>query len=411
MVKKWWLLAWTLCVFGLGLITAGAGMHTVSGQASVIGLACLLVGSGLLALGWWRDEQIGRKEMLAKFGRPKLVVIGGGTGLSVLLRGLKEFDVDITAVVTVADDGGSSGRLRNALDMPPPGDIRNCLVALADTEPLMEKLWQHRFKSGEGLAEHSFGNLFIAAMTDVTGDFETAIRETSRVLAVRGRVLPVVSRAVILKAHMTDGTVVAGESRIPSVGKKIRRVEIEPADVEPLPGVLEALREADGIIFGPGSLYTSIMPNLLVPGIVDVIRASKASKFYICNVMTQPGETDDYTASQHVKAIYDHVGDNLFDYVLVNSASIPPAVIEQYREKMAAPVAADTANLQQMGLNVVARNFLHYAIYARHDARRISEHILSILTKDLKKRSRSGFQEVDNVVCVSNEKGTHPAGD
>jgi uncharacterized cofD-like protein len=409
MVKKWWLLAWTLCVFGLGLITAGAGLHSITGQASVIGLACLLVGSGLLALGWWRDEQIGRKEMLAKYGRPKLVVIGGGTGLSVLLRGLKEYDVDITAVVTVADDGGSSGRLRSDFDMPPPGDIRSCLVALADTEPLLEKLWQHRFKTGEGLAGHSFGNLFIAAMTDVTGDFETAIRETSRVLAVRGRVLPAVGRAVILKAHMTDGTVVAGESQIPNVGKKIRRVEIEPSDVRPLPEVIEALNEADGIIIGPGSLYTSILPNLLVPGIADAIRSSAARKIYVCNVMTQPGETDNYSASQHVKAIYDHVGPGLFQYALVNSAPIPPAVIEQYREKMAEPVAADTWNLQQMGLNVVARNFLHYAIYARHDARRISEQILSILTKDPPKRK--SFQEAAHVVRVPDEKRIDTTGD
>ncbi|GAX90791.1 hypothetical protein EFBL_2433 [Effusibacillus lacus] len=348
--------------------------------------------------------------MLAKFGRPKLVVIGGGTGLSVLLRGLKEYDVDITAVVTVADDGGSSGRLRSDFDMPPPGDIRSCLVALADTEPLLEKLWQHRFKTGEGLAGHSFGNLFIAAMTDVTGDFETAIRETSRVLAVRGRVLPAVSRAVILKAHMTDGSVVAGESQIPTAGKKIRRVEIEPADVTPLPEVIQALQEADAIITGPGSLYTSILPNLLVPGIADTIRASKAKKIYICNVMTQPGETDNYSAAQHVKAIYDHVGPGLFEYALVNSAAIPPAVIEQYREKQASPVVADTWNLQQMGLNVIARNFLHYAIYARHDAKRISEQILSILTKDLKKR-QTGFRGADHVVCVQNEKRIDPTGD
>nr|WP_226375454.1 gluconeogenesis factor YvcK family protein [Effusibacillus dendaii] len=382
-MKKWWLLAWTLCVFGLGLITAGAGLKSVTGQASVIGLACLLVGSGLLSLGWWRDEQLGRKELLAKLGRPKIVVIGGGTGLSVLLRGLKEYEVDITAVVTVADDGGSSGRLRSDLRIPPPGDIRNCLVALADTEPLLEKLFQQRFQTGEGLAGHSFGNLFIAAMTDVTGDFETAIRETSRVLAVRGRVLPASGQEIVLKAHMTDGTIVAGESQIPNVGKKIEKVEIEPADASPLPEVIHALQQADAILVGPGSLYTSILPNLLVPGMADTIRASKAKKVYICNVMTQPGETDDYTASMHLKAIHDHVGSGLFDYVFVNSAPIPPAVIEQYREKRAAPVEADTWNLQQMGLQVVARNFLHYAIYARHDAKQISEQVLSILTKNI----------------------------
>jgi uncharacterized cofD-like protein len=386
MIKKWWLLAWTVCSFGLGLLAAGVGIHSVPGQASVIGLASLLVGSGLLALGWWRDEQIGRRELLAKLGRPKIVVIGGGTGLSVLLRGLKEYDADITAVVTVADDGGSSGRLRSDLGMPPPGDIRNCLVALADTEPLMEKLWQYRFKSGEGLAGHSFGNLFIAAMTDVAGDFETAIRETSRVLAVRGRVLPAVGREVVLRAHMADGTIVQGESQIPLANKKIERLEIEPSDIKPLPEVVQAIREADAIIVGPGSLYTSILPNLLVPEIADAIRQSKAITVYVCNVMTQPGETDHFTASQHVQAIYDHVGPGLFDYILVNTAPIPPAVIEQYREKRAAPVVADIWKLQQMGLSVIARNFLHYAIYARHDARRISEQIFALLGRDTKKK-------------------------
>ncbi|WP_282198500.1 gluconeogenesis factor YvcK family protein [Collibacillus ludicampi] len=386
MVKKWWLLAWTVCSFGLGLLAAGVGIHSVPGQASVIGLASLLVGSGLLALGWWRDEQIGRQELLAKLGRPKIVVIGGGTGLSVLLRGLKEYDADITAVVTVADDGGSSGRLRSDLRMPPPGDIRNCLVALADTEPLMEKLWQYRFKSGEGLAGHSFGNLFIAAMTDVTGDFETAIRETSRVLAVRGRVLPAVPQEVVLRAYMTDGTVVQGESKIPLANKKIERLEIVPSDIHPLPEVVQAIKEADAIIVGPGSLYTSILPNLLVPEIADAIRQSNAITVYVCNVMTQPGETDNFTASQHVQAIYDHVGPGLFEYILVNTAPIPPAVIEQYREKQAAPVVADIWNLQQMGLSVIARNFLHYAIYARHDARRISEQIFALLGRDTKKQ-------------------------
>lgn len=385
MVKKWWLMAWTVCSFGLGLLAAGAGSYSIPGQASVIGLASLLVGSGLLALGWWRDEQIGRRELLEKLGRPKLVVIGGGTGLSVLLRGLKEYDADITAVVTVADDGGSSGRLRSDLGMPPPGDLRNCLVALADTEPLMEKLWQYRFQGGEGLAGHSFGNLFIAALTEVTGDFETAIRETSRVLAVRGRVLPAVHQEVILRAHMTDGSVVEGESQIPLAHKKIARVEIVPPDVEPLPEVVQVLREADAIIVGPGSLYTSVLPNLLVPGITREIRQSRAKKIYICNVMTQPGETDGYSASQHVQTIYDHVGPGLFDYIFVNSAPIPPAVIEQYREKKAEPVVADIANLQQMGLTVIARNFLHYAIYARHDARRISEQIFALLGRDTKK--------------------------
>jgi uncharacterized cofD-like protein len=388
MVRYWLLLAWTVCSFGLGLIAAGIGIHSVPGQASVIGLICLLIGSGLLAFGWWRDEQIARTQMLMEKRKPRIVVVGGGTGLSVLLRGLKEFDIDITAIVTVADDGGSSGRLRSDFDMPPPGDIRNCLVALSDVEPLLEKLWQYRFKSGEGLAGHSFGNLFIAAMTGVVGDFETAIKETSKVLAVSGRVLPAVREAVILRAVLEDGTVVEGESQIPLMGKKIVRVEVEPNDLEPLPEALEAIEQADAIVIGPGSLYTSIMPNLLVKNLTEKIRQAPGKKIYICNVMTQQGETDHYTASDHVRAIYDHVGFEFLDYVFVNSAPIPPAVIEQYREKQAAPVVADLWNLQNMGVHVIARNFLHYQIYARHDARGISEQILTLLGRDPNKFRR-----------------------
>lgn len=383
MVRYWLLLAWTVCSFGLGLIAAaGIGIHSVPGQSSVIGLVCLLLGSGLLAFGWWRDEQITRTQLLLEKRKPRVVVVGGGTGLSTLLRGLKEFDIDITAIVTVADDGGSSGRLRSDFDIPPPGDIRACLVALSDTEPFMEKLWQYRFKGGEGLAGHSFGNLFIAAMTDLAGDFETAIKESSRVLAVSGRVLPAVREAVILRAFFADGTFVEGESQIPLANKKIERVEVHPNHLDPLPEALEAIAEADAIVIGPGSLYTSILPNLLVSGLTDAIEQASAKKIYVCNVMTQAGETDHYSASEHVKAIYDHVGKELFDYILVNSAPIPPAVVEQYREKQAAPVVADLWNLQNMGLNVIARNFLHYSIYARHDARRISEQILALMGRD-----------------------------
>ncbi|ASS76517.1 hypothetical protein CIG75_17170 [Tumebacillus algifaecis] len=388
MVRYWLLLAWTVCSFGLGLIAAGIGIHSLPGQTSLIGLVCLLMGSGLLAFGWWRDEQITRTQMLLEKRKPRIVVVGGGTGLSVLLRGLKEFDIDITAIVTVADDGGSSGRLRSDFDMPPPGDIRSCLVALSDTEPLLEKLWSHRFKSGEGLAGHSFGNLLIAALTDVTGDFETAIKEASRVLAVGGRVLPAVREAVILRAYMEDGSFVEGESQIPLSGKKIERVEVQPNDLEPLPEALEAIEQADVIVIGPGSLYTSILPNLLVTKLTQAIADAAAKKVYICNVMTQSGETDHYTASDHVKAIYDHIERPLFDYILVNSAPIPPAVIEQYREKRAAPVVADLWNLQNLGLNVIARNFLHYSIYARHDARMISEQILALIGRDPNKLRR-----------------------
>ncbi|WDL99398.1 YvcK family protein [Alicyclobacillus sp. ALC3] len=311
--------------------------------------------------------------------RPRIVAIGGGTGLSVILRGLKEFQVDLTAIVTVADDGGSSGRLRSDFAMPPPGDIRNCLVALADTEPLLERLLQFRFPAGEGLAGHSFGNLFLAAMTHIMGDFESAIKETSRVLAVRGRVLPAVKDDVRLRAVLANGQVVEGESEIPRAGERIERVELVPSDIQPLQEALDAIRDADAVVVGPGSLYTSVLPNLLVPGLVDALTQSPAKKVYICNVMTQPGETDALSASQHVEVIRRHVGRQLFDYILVNAASLPPQALAQYQAQQSYPVQADIEALHRQGLRVVARDFVHYATYARHDSRLIAEQIISLI--------------------------------
>jgi len=268
------------------------------------------------------------------------------------------------------------------MSVPPPGDIRNCLVALADTEPLLEQLFQYRFSSGEGLAGHSFGNLFLAAMTDVTGDFETAIRQASRVLAVRGRVLPASRQELELVAHLTDGTIVCGESKIPHAGVPIAKVMIDPPDAEPLPEAVEAIREADVIVIGPGSLYTSILPNLLVKGITDALRESSANKIYICNVMTQPGETADFTASQHIKAIQDHVGSPLFDYVIVNSAPIPEQALTKYLEQGSHPVTVDVEAIHALGVSVVARNFLYSDGYVRHNARLVGEQILALIGRD-----------------------------
>ena len=277
-----------------------------------------------------------------KLGKgPAITVVGGGHGLSVLLRGIKQATSNVTAVVTVADDGGSSGRLREELGMIPPGDLRNCLVALADTEPLMEKLFQHRFEGDSQLSGHSFGNLFIAAMAQVTGDVETALKESSKVLAVKGRVLPASKEFVRLDAIMEDGSVVCGESKIPEAHKKIHRVKLFPEHVEAVQSSLDALRDAEAIVLGPGSLYTSIMPNLLVEGIGDALCRSKAVKIYICNVMTQPGETDGYTASMHVKAILDHAGRNAVDYVIVNSTPVPEDLKKKYAEAGAYPVIVD----------------------------------------------------------------------
>jgi len=310
---------------------------------------------------------------------PAIVVIGGGTGLSVLLRGLKAVTSNITAVVTVADDGGSSGRLRDDFGIIPPGDLRNCLVALADTEPLMEKLFQHRFGGAGGLAGHSFGNLFIAAMTEILGDVELALKESSKVLAVRGRVLPSSTQHIRLAAEMMDGTIVEGESQIPLAGKAIKRVFINPADAAPVQTAIEAILEAELIVIGPGSLYTSVLPNLLVKGVADALRTSCASKVYVCNVMTQPGETDGYSASQHVAAILDHVGPGVIDYALVNDQKVDPQLQSQYALQGAYPVAADVEAIEALGVKAVKRRVISEVNVVRHDPLRLSRAILTMV--------------------------------
>lgn len=318
--------------------------------------------------------------------RPRIVVIGGGTGLSVMLRGLKEKPLDITAIVTVADDGGSSGILRSELAMVPPGDIRNVLTALADVEPLLGKMLEYRFQKGQGLAGHSLGNLILAAMQDITGDFVTGVRELSRVFAVRGRVLPAANHAIVLKAEMTDGSIVVGESKIPKAGKTIKRVFIEPADVSPLPEAIEALEQADAIVLGPGSLYTSILPNLLVPEIARTIVQSKALKIFICNVMTQPGETDGYSVSDHIKALHDHVEQDLFDYVIVNNGEIPPQVQDRYAEKGAKVVHLDLDEVTLQGYKVIADQLILFRTYLRHDAEKLSQHIYQLVESWMHKK-------------------------
>src|SRR5579864_9494249 len=247
---------------------------------------------------------------------PRIVVLGGGTGLGTLLRGLKKVSTNLTAVVTVFDDGGSSGRLRREQGILPPGDIRNCLVALAEAEPLLTQLFEYRFKGGD-LDGHSFGNLFIASMTQVAGDLETAVKECSKVLAIRGRVLPTTLHDVVLCAEVEDGSVIEGESAITKAGRTVRRVYLKPASVPPLADVLEAIADADMIVIGPGSLYTSLLPNLLVEGVVQAIRRSPALKVYVCNVMTQHGETRGFKASEHVRVLLDEGGRGLFDHVVV----------------------------------------------------------------------------------------------
>ena len=310
---------------------------------------------------------------------PNVTVVGGGHGLSVLLRGIKAATSNVTAVVTVADDGGSSGRLREEFGIIPPGDLRNCLVALADTEPLMEKLFQYRFKGKTELAGHSFGNLFIAAMNEVTGDMEQALRESSKVLAVKGQVLPASKDHVRLDAVMEDGTVVQGESHIPEVHKRIHRVRLFPEEVQPVQSALDALANADAIILGPGSLYTSIMPNLLVDKVAETIRKSKAIKIYICNVMTQPGETDGYTASMHAKAIIDHGGKGIIDYMLVNDAPISADMQDFYAAKGAYPVEVDEEAINALGVGFVKADIINENEVIRHDPDKLSRAVMNMV--------------------------------
>lgn len=319
------------------------------------------------------------EEQVSSSDKPRIVVIGGGTGLSVMLRGLKEKPLDITAIVTVADDGGSSGILRSELQMPPPGDIRNVLISLADVEPLLAKMLEHRFSAGSALAGHSLGNLILAAMKDITGDFVTGVKEMSRVFAVRGRVLPASDQQIVLKAEMLDGTIVEGESNIPKAGGKIKRVFIEPPDVSALGEAVEAIREADAILIGPGSLFTSILPNLLVHDLAEALTSSQAVKIFVCNVMTQPGETDDYSVSDHLQAIYEHVGHHLFDYVIVNNGEIPPQVQDRYAEKGAKAVHLDLEEVTKRGYKVIADRLVLFRTYLRHDAERLSHHIYQLV--------------------------------
>ena len=354
---------------GFVIIIIGACLMMFSTRSIIRSIIAVLIPDRSEAI----VDLIYQKQKLSR--GPIVTVIGGGHGLSVLLRGIKESTSNVSAVVTVADDGGSSGRLREELGIIPPGDLRNCLVALADTEPLMEKLFQYRFKGSTALAGHSFGNLFIAAMNEVTGDMETALKESSKVLAVKGRVIPASKVSVRLDAIMNDGTVVEGESQIPEARKKIRRVQLFPKKVPAVPAAIEAIENSDAIILGPGSLYTSIMPNLLVEGVAKALKKSKAIKIYICNVMTQPGETDNYSASAHAKAILDHTGRGAIDYVLVNSAPIP----KNFCEGESQPVEVDEEKINALGCGLIKADLISETDAGRHDPEKLCKAVMKII--------------------------------
>lgn len=303
------------------------------------------------------DDEKGLVDVLWTHRRlnrgPKIVAIGGGTGLSTLLRGLKLSSTNVTAIVTVADDGGSSGRLRREIGVLPPGDIRNCLAALADEEKLMTELFQYRFKAGDGLSGHSFGNLFLTAMSEVTGDLERAIAASSKVLAIKGEVLPATLSDVCLWAELEDGRRIEGESNIPEAQGKIVAIGCTPANPPALPKAIQAIQEADYIIIGPGSLYTSIIPNLLVPEIARAIAQRQVPCVYVCNVMTQPGETDDYSVADHIRAIDQVCGRPLFDAVLVQRRSPSAKALDRYAQEGSHPVELDMEEVTNLGRRII----------------------------------------------------------
>ena len=308
------------------------------------------------------------------------MVIGGGTGLSVLLRGLKEYSSNITAIVTVGDDGGSSGRIREEFGMVPVGDVRNCIVALSDREELMEQIFDYRFKQGEGLDGHSLGNLLLVAMSHLTGSFHDAVTDINEVLHIRGRVLPVTDEPITLKAILDDDTEIVGESCVSQATRPIVRLTIEPEDVQPLEEALEAIRRAEAIVLGPGSLFTSIIPNLLVDGIVDAILNSHAMKFYVCNVMTQAGETDNFTAEDHLLSPLEHGRKGIVDYILVNNhATMNREILQRYAEEGAAPVTYKKDQLELLNVRVIEADLLNEQHVLRHDSTQLAETIMDTI--------------------------------
>jgi len=325
------------------------------------------------------DIMIKKRQLLRG---PRIVSIGGGTGLSVLLEGLKEYTSNITAIVTVADSGGSSGRLREQFDILPPGDIRNCLVALADAPTLMRRLFQFRFDKTSEFKGHNFGNLFITVMTQLTGDFEKAIKESSKVLAIRGEVIPSTLNKVTLVARYKDGSTVEGEDLIPKRHTPIEEVYLKSLDSEHVSATEEAIRaikEAEIIVLGPGSLYTSIIPNLLIKEITESIVSSSAVKVYVCNIMTQHGETDNYTASQHLKALIKHSHPQVVDYCIVNKSDIPEEILRRYKEENAFPVLADVEKIMELGYQVLEEDLVKIGEFIRHDADKLAQIILGLI--------------------------------
>lgn len=305
--------------------------------------------------------------------QPKVVVLGGGTGMPVLLKGLKHYPLDLSVIVTVADDGGSTGEIRQQLKIPAPGDIRNVIASLSNVDDEMINLFQHRFQDRDGLSGHSLGNLVLVAMNQVTGNFYEAVKKVATLFQVQADILPVVNEEVTLHALMDDGTIVSGESNIPMKHKKIDRVFLTPNDIQPMPKVVQAIMEADVIIISPGSLYTSILPNIIMKNVIRALNQTEAKVIYVCNMMTQHGETDGYDATDHVEAIHEHIGCQTVDTIVVHNEEIIQEVQESYKLEKSYPVTYDKQSLESLGLHVIEENMIDYkGNYIRHNTKKLA---------------------------------------
>ncbi|MCK9574146.1 MAG: YvcK family protein [Candidatus Omnitrophica bacterium] len=397
-IKRWII----LLLSGLFLIFVSS--HLISREKSLMpviiyralftaGIGLFIFGTAYLIKSFFEaiypyDEKnlldvIYEKRFLSK--GPRIVAIGGGTGLSTILEGLKDFTSNISAIVTVADEGGSSGRLREEFGMLPPGDIRNCLVSLAEASKLMRDLFQYRFTEGDGIKGHSFGNLFIAAMTQVTGSFEDAIKASSRVLAIRGRVIPASLDKVRIKAEYNDGSIKEGEDKISNGTEPVKKLYLTPPNAQANPEAIEAIREADMIILGPGSLFTSIIPNLIIKQITEEISKRNVLKLFVCNVMTQHGETDGFTAADHLEALLEHSKKNIMNYCLVNSGRLDYNLLLRYSQDKSFPVIFDRERLRKLGVVVFEGDVVSRSNYLHHDFEKTAKVIMDIYNYDKRK--------------------------
>ncbi|HBT20826.1 MAG TPA: hypothetical protein DEA47_05650 [Peptococcaceae bacterium] len=406
-VKRWLFLSavgvilafWGFCLLfpleTLEFYMFGILNHLDRNKAALAGILMICLGFGFFLLGFKKSigsifaavapdkkgdyffNRVYYKRYLER--GPKITAIGGGTGLSVLLRGIKEYTSNITAVVTVTDDGGNSGILRGDFDILPPGDIRDCLVALADTESSMRQLFDYRFDKGQGLKGHSLGNLLLTAMSEMKGDFYSAVQEMAKVLAVRGRVVPSTLSKVTLGAVMENGSIIYGETNISNSREKIERIFLIPKECSALEEAVNSIIDADAVILGPGSLYTSIIPNLLVKGIAEALIKTKAVVFYVCNIMTQPGETDGYDAGDHLEAVIKHVGSNIVDFVIVNSQNVSESLLQKYLEENSHPVAPARDKLEKMGVKVIEAPLVDNCHHIRHDSLKLAEIIMKYI--------------------------------